>query len=72
MSDLTPRPRSGLSRSARERRAYQLVVAAATAGVVAIVTFVLALAGVMGFGPFVLALIVAVVCGWRFRRTVSP
>jgi ABC-type antimicrobial peptide transport system permease subunit len=71
MSDLTPRPRSGLSRNQRERRAYQLVVVGGVAGVIAVVTFVLALASVMSFGPFVLALIVAVLCAWLFRRTVS-
>jgi hypothetical protein len=72
MSDLTPRRGSGVSpRQARERRAYQLVVASGTASVVAVVTFVLALVGVMGFGIPVLALIVAAVCGLLFRRTVS-
>jgi hypothetical protein len=71
MSDLTPRRRSGLTRSARERRAYQLVVAGATASVVAVVTFVLALVGVMHYGPFLLAVIVAVICTVLFRRMVS-
>jgi putative flippase GtrA len=71
MNDLSRRPGSGPSRSARERRAYQLVVAGATATVVAIVTFILAVAGVMGYGPFVLALIIAVVCSMLFRRGVS-
>jgi di/tricarboxylate transporter len=46
-------------------------VAGATATVVAIVTFILAVAGVMGYGPFVLALIIAVVCSMLFRRGVS-
>jgi len=36
MSDLTRRPGSGLSRSARERRAYQLVLVGGTAAVVAV------------------------------------
>jgi hypothetical protein len=35
------------------------------------VTFVLAIVGVMGFGIPVLAALVAVLCGWLFRRTVS-
>lgn len=73
MSDLTPRRGSSLSpRQARERRAYQLVVASGTAAVVAVVTFVLAIVGVMGFGIPVLALIVAAICGLLFRRMVSP
>jgi hypothetical protein len=36
------------------------------------VTFVLAIVGIMGFGVPVLAAIVAVLCGWLFRRTVAP
>ncbi|HEU4976650.1 MAG TPA: hypothetical protein VFT50_16270 [Baekduia sp.] len=73
MSDLTPRPGSQLSpRQTRERRAYQLVMAAGTATAVAVVTFVLALIGVMGYGITVLALIVAAVCALLFRRMVSP
>jgi hypothetical protein len=71
MSNLSRRPGSGLSRSARERRAFQLVVVSGTAAAIAVVTFVLALIGVMGFGIFVLATIVAVVAGLLFRRRVG-
>jgi type IV secretory pathway TrbD component len=71
MSNLSRRPGSGLSRSARERRAFQLVVVSGTAAAIAVVTFVLALIGVMGFGIFVLATIVAVVAGLLFRRSVG-
>jgi hypothetical protein len=39
--------------------------------VVAVVGFVLAAVGVLGFGIPFLAVIVAVVCGLLFRRTVS-
>ena len=70
MTDLTPRPNRS-PRRAREDRAYKLVVAGGAAGVVAVVTFVLAIVGVMGFGVPVLAALVAVLCGWLFRRTVS-
>ena len=42
-----------------------------TAGAVAVVTFVLAIFGVMGFGIPFIAAIVALVCGLLFRRTVS-
>jgi ABC-type bacteriocin/lantibiotic exporter with double-glycine peptidase domain len=59
------------SRRSREQRAYRLVLAGGTAGAVAVVTFVLALVGVMGFGIPVLAVIVAIVCVLLFRRTVS-
>jgi hypothetical protein len=71
MSDLSRRPGSGISRSARERRAFQLVVVSGTAAAVAVVTFVLALVGVMGYGIFLLAVIIAVVSGLLFRRTVG-
>jgi hypothetical protein len=71
MSNLSRRPGSGLSRSARERRAFQLVVVSGTAAAIAVVTFILALVGVMGFGIFVLATIVAVIAGLLFRRSVG-
>ncbi|HWI71670.1 MAG TPA: hypothetical protein VNT55_06925 [Baekduia sp.] len=71
MSNLSRRPGSGLSRSARERRAFQLLVTGGTAAVVAVVALVLAIAGVIGSGLFFIALIVAIVAVLLFRRTVS-
>ena len=71
MSDLTRSPSGPPSRRSREQRAYRLVLAGGTAAAVAVVTFVLAAIGVMGFGIPVLAVIVAVICGVLFRRTVS-
>ncbi|HMJ37575.1 MAG TPA: hypothetical protein VK501_26955 [Baekduia sp.] len=71
MSNLSRRPGSGISRSARERRAFQLLVVGGGAAAVAVVTFVLAVAGVIGWGIFLLALIVAGVSGLLFRRTVG-
>ena len=72
MSDITPRPNRTPSRRSREDRAYKLVLAGSTAAVIAVVTFVLALVGVLGgYGITILAAIVAVVCGWMFRRTIS-
>jgi hypothetical protein len=47
------------------------VLVGGTAGLVAVVTFVLAIVGVMGFGIPFIAAIVALVCGLLFRRTVS-
>lgn len=70
MTDLTPRP-NRTPRRVREDRAYKLVVAGGAAAVVAVVTFVLAIVGVMGFGVPVIAALVAVMCGWLFRRTVA-
>jgi putative flippase GtrA len=71
MSNLSRRPGSGLSRNARERRAFQFVVVGGTAAAIAAVTFVLAVIGVMGFGIFLLALVVAIASGVLFRRTTG-
>ena len=72
MTDLSPRPSRTPSRRTREDRAYKLVLAGGTATVVAVVTFVLAVVGVLGgYGIPILAALVAVLCGWMFRRTVS-
>jgi hypothetical protein len=71
MSGLTPTSGGPPSRRARERRAYQLVLAGSAAGAVAVVGLVLAAIGVIGFGIPVLALVVAIVCAVLFRRTVS-
>jgi hypothetical protein len=68
---LTPSSGGPPSRRGRERRAYQLVLVGSTAGVIAVVGFVLAAVGVMGFGIPFLAAIVAVVCALLFRRTVG-
>ena len=59
-------------RRAREQRAYRMVVAGGTAGAVAVVTFVLAIVGVLSFAIPVIAAIVAAVCFFIFRRIVSP
>jgi hypothetical protein len=71
MTDLSPRPNRS-PRRVREERAYKLVLAGGAAAVVAVVTFVLAIVGIIGFGVPVLAALVAILCGWLFRRTVSP
>jgi hypothetical protein len=42
-----------------------------TAGVIAVVGFILALLDVMGFGIPFIAAIVAIVCALLFRRTVG-
>ena len=68
---LTPSSGGPPSRRSRERRAYQLVLVGSTAGVIAVVGFILAALDVMGFGIPFIAAIVAVVCLLLFRRTVS-
>ena len=68
---LSPSSGGPPSRSSRERRAYQLVVAGGAAGTVAVVGGLLAIFGVIGFGIPFIALVIAVVCLWLFRRTVG-
>jgi hypothetical protein len=71
MSSLEPGRGSRLSRRDRERRGYQLVMAGGGASVVAVVGFVLAIAGVIGYGLPLVAVVVAVICFILFRRLVS-
>jgi hypothetical protein len=68
---LTPSSGGPPSRRGRERRAFQLVLVGSTAGVIAVVGFILAVVDVMGFGIPFIAAIVAVVCLLLFRRAVS-
>jgi hypothetical protein len=70
MSDLQRRP-SYTPRRTREQRAYRLVLVGGAAGAVAVVGFVLAIAGVIGIGIPLIAAIVAVVAVVLFRSTVS-
>ena len=58
-------------RRTREQRAFRLVVAGGTAGAIAVVTFVLAIVGILSFGIPVIAAIVAAVCFFLFRRIVT-
>ena len=53
---LSPSSGGPPSRRSRERRAYQLALVGGTAGVIAVVGFILAAVGVFGFGiPFIAA-----------------
>jgi hypothetical protein len=70
VSDLERRG-SYTPRRAREQRAYTLTVVGGIAGVIGVVGFALAVFGVVGMGLPILALIVAAVCAFLFRRTVS-
>jgi amino acid transporter len=65
MSDLVPR-------AARERRAMQLVTVGGIAAVVGVVGLILAIAGAMGAGIPIIALIVAAVCIAMFRGMTRP
>lgn len=72
MADLERRSGTRLSRSQREQRAFRLIQVGGAAGAVAVVTGILALVGVLGFGVPLLAVVIAVICALLFRRTVSP
>ena len=71
MSDLTKGSGGPPSRRGREKRAYRLVVTGGTAGAVAVVSFVLAIFGVVSFGIPLIAIVVAVICGMLLRRAVA-
>jgi hypothetical protein len=70
MNDLERRG-SRLPRRTREQRAYRLVLAGGAFGAVAVIGFVLAIAGVLGWGIPFIAAVLAVVCALLFRRTVN-
>lgn len=71
MSDIERRRSSPPSRRTREQRAYRLVLATGTLSVVGVVGIVLAIAGVIGGTLPFLALVLAAVCGFLLRRTLS-
>ena len=72
MGNLSPRPgRSPGSRRKREQRAFTLVMVGGGAAAVAVVGLILAIAGVVGSGVWIIAAIIAVVCALAFRSTVS-
>lgn len=71
MNDLIPRKRSGLSRSRRVDRGYNLVVASGVSGVVFAVTIVLAIAGVLGSAIPLLALLATAGFGYGAYRTIN-
>jgi NhaP-type Na+/H+ or K+/H+ antiporter len=70
MADLQKRG-SYTPRRAREQRAYRLAVTGSAAGLIGVVTLVLAIAGAVSGSIPVIAIIVAVICFVLFRRTVS-
>ena len=70
MSDLERR-QNRTPRRVREQRAYRYAVTGATASVVAVVGLILAIAGVLGSTLWLVAAVVAAICGVLFWRTVS-
>ena len=71
MADLSRRPGGRLTRRQREQRAYRLAMAGGGAGALAVVTGLLALVGVLGWGLPLVAALVAVACFLAFRSTVG-
>jgi hypothetical protein len=70
MSDIERRGGSRPSRRRREQRAYRLVLATGTFGLLGVVGLVLAIfTSISAFWPIVF-LVLAVVCGLLVRRTV--
>jgi hypothetical protein len=59
-------------RRTREQRAYRLVAGGGLAGTVAVVSGILAIAGVISWGLPIVAIIVTLFCVVMFRRTVNP
>jgi fatty acid desaturase len=70
MSDLERRSGSRPTRRKREQRAYNLVLVGGVAGLVFVVTALLAIITSFSWSIPVLAAIVAVLCAVLFRRTV--
>jgi len=58
-------------RSQREKQAYRLAVGGAGTGLVGIVTFVLAIAGVTSFFAPIILLLLSAWCVWRFMRVTG-
>lgn len=58
-------------RRQREQRAYRLVAGGGLAGTVAVVSVILALAGVISWGLPIVAIIVTIFCVVMFRRSVN-
>ena len=71
MSDITPRPNRTPSRRSREDRAYKLVLAGSAAAVISSSRSSSRSSSPRRFGIPILAALVAVLCGWMFRRTVA-
>lgn len=70
MSDLERRSGSRPSRRARERRAYNLVVAGSVLGVIFVVGAILAILTSFSWTIPVIAAVLAVVCVVLFRRAI--
>jgi hypothetical protein len=71
MSDIERRGGSRLTRKQREERAYRLVLATGTFGLIGAAGVVLAILTSFGWGWPILSLVVAAICFMLLRRTVG-
>jgi hypothetical protein len=71
MADIERSRGSRMTRSQRQQRAYQLTLLTGGLALVAVVGIVLALVNVVGFGPPILAAILAVISGLLLRRSLG-
>lgn len=65
-------PSSNLTRRERERRAYRLSYATGGGALATVVTLLLSIFGVTGFGLVVLFAVITAACGFALKRTLSP
>lgn len=71
MSDLTPGQSHRPSRRQREQRAYTLTLATGGAALLTLVTVVLAVVGIGGFGLALLFALITVALGYGLKRTLG-
>jgi hypothetical protein len=71
MSDIERRRGSRPSRKQREQRAFRLIMVGGTLGVLGTIGLVLAIFTSFGAGWPIIALVLAAICAWLFRRTVN-
>jgi hypothetical protein len=72
MSDLERRSSGRMSRSQREKRAYNLVLATGGFGTLFVAALVLSILGIVSGSWAVLFAIIAVISGLLLRRTLRP
>ena len=70
MSDIERRRGTRMTRRQREQRAYRLVLATGAFTAIAVACLVLAIAGVVGGGWWVISAIIAVICFIALRGTL--
>jgi hypothetical protein len=71
VGDLSPRPSRRLTRKQREERAYALTLATGGGAVLTVVSAVLAVLGVTGFGLALVLALVTVGLGYALKRTLN-